>query len=475
LPCSQHARATQIEGEKKLAIEERPVEIEETPCGVLQPADVLQLQRAFASDPRYRASLNAATKTPVKSVAMNRDAVTRNNHVFSHMVKTGAVTAQNQSGRCWMFAGLNVFRMAAAEQMNMEDFELSQNYLFFWDRVEKANYFLESVLKTLDEPTDSRLISWLVQSPVQDGGQWDMFVNLVRKYGVVPKSVMPESESSSSTGMLNDRLTAKLREFAADLRDAHRKCVNSDALRARKRAMLEQVYRIAAIHLGEPPREFLWQWRDKDKGFHRDGTVTPIEFFSQHVPVDLDALACLIHCPMEDLRYNTVYTIDYLGNVVGGQAIRYLNVEIEVMKAAAVAQIRDERPVWFGCDVGKEFDRDLGLMDPELFDWPSVYGTEFGLNKAQRLDYGASAMSHAMVFTGVDLDEQDRPRKWRVENSWGDKPGEKGFMVMTDAWFDEYNYEVVVDRKYLSPEVLQALEAEPVKLPPWHPMGSLAR
>jgi bleomycin hydrolase len=373
-----------------------------------------------------------------------------------------------------MFAGLNLFRMAAAEQMSLEDFELSQSYLFFWDKVEKANYFLESILETLDEPTEGRIVSWIVRDPVQDGGQWDMFVNLVRKYGVVPKTAMPESESSSNTGLLNDRLTAKLREFAAELREAYRKGMDRGSLHARKHSMLEDVYRIAAIHLGEPPREFLWQWRDKDKNFHRDGTVTPLEFFQQHVPVDLDALVCLIHCPMDDMRTNALYTINFLGNVVGGQIIRYLNVDIEVMKAAAAAQIRDERPVWFGCDVGKQFDRDLGLMDPELFEWSAVYGTEFRLNKAQRLDYGASQMTHAMVFTGVDLDEQERPRKWRVENSWGDKPGEKGFMVMTDRWFDEFNYEVVVDRKYLSPEVLKALETEPIGLPPWHPMGSLA-
>jgi bleomycin hydrolase len=403
---------------------------------------------------------------------MNRHAVTRNNHTFSHLVKAGPATSQNQSGRCWMFAGLNLFRTAAAEKLNQEEFELSQGFLFFWDKLEKSNFFLESILNTLDEETDSRLIAWLMQSPIQDGGQWDMFVNLVQKYGVVPKETMPETESSSASHLMNDRITNKLREYAAHLRAAHRAGTGPAELRARKAQMLSEVYRMLCIHLGEPPAEFLWQWRDKDKNFHRDGILTPQQFREKYASLDLDRMACLIHCPT--LEVNQLYTIHYLGNVVGGHPVRYINVEIATMKQAAVAMLRDEKPVWFGCDVGKEFDRDLGLMDLELYDYSGLYGLEFGMDKAARLDYGASLMTHAMVFTGVDLDDQDRPRKWRVENSWGDKGGDKGFMVMTDAWFDQYNYEVVVEKQYVAPELLSLLDREPVGLPPWHPMGSLA-
>jgi bleomycin hydrolase len=405
---------------------------------------------------------------------MNREAVVRCNHTFSHVVSAGEATSQNASGRCWIFAGLNTFRMAAAEAMKLENFELSQNYLMFWDKLEKANYFLESMLATLDEDTDSRLIMWLVQNPIQDGGQWDMFVNLVRKYGVIPKDAMPETESSSSTGVMNERITLKLREYAARLRAAWRSGMTLDALRADKAAMLDEVYRMLCIHLGTPPASFLWQWRDKDKEFHRDGVMTPQEFMGKYVKLPLDDMVCLIHCPQSSKRYNTVYTIGYLGNVVEGDLIRYLNVELDVMKAASVAMLRDGKPVWFGCDVGKMFDRDLGLMDVDLFEYEPVYGLEFGLDKAERLDYGQSAMNHAMVFTGVDLDDDGNPTKWRVENSWGDKAGQKGFMVMTDRWFDEYNYEVAVERKYLTPELLDILTMEPVKLPPWDPMGALA-
>ena len=438
--------------------------------------DIATYRRAFEADPRNRVALNAVTKTPVKNVAMNRAAVVRQNHTFSHVVKAGASTSQNSSGRCWMFAGLNLFRTTAAQNMNLEDFELSQNYLFFWDKLERANYFLETMLETRDEPTDGRLIAWLVAQPIQDGGQWDMFVNLVKKYGVVPKDAMPETDSSGSTGVMNDRVTTKLREFAARLRQAHQSGGASlGKLRAQKTAMLEEIYRMLAIHLGEPPTEFLWQWRDKDKEFHRDGIVTPTEFYRKHVNLDLDGMVCLIHCPQETTPYNTLYTIENLGNIVGGQIVRYLNVEMGVLKTAAATQVKDGKPVWFGCDVGKEFDRDLGLMDVDLYDYEGIYGTKFGLTKAGRLDYGASQMTHAMVFTGVDLDENDRPRKWRVENSWGDKGGDKGFMVMTDAWFDEYNYEVVVEKKYVSDDLLKILDTDPVHLPPWHPMGALAR
>ena len=443
-------------------------------CGGLCAAQIDAYRTGFARDPRNRVALNAVTKTSVNGVAMNRQAVVRANHTYSHVVKTGASTSQNKSGRCWMFAGLNLFRMSAAEKMKLEDFELSQNYLMFWDKLEKSNYFLESILQTLDEPADGRLVAWLMANPIQDGGQWDMFVNLVKKYGVVPKEAMPETESSSSSHMMNDRVTYKLREDAARLRQAHARGESESQLRTLKSAMLDEVYRMLCIHLGEPPVDFNWQWRDKDKEFHRDGTLTPRQFREKYVTTDLDSMACLIHCPQDAKSYEKVYTIGYLGNVVGGQIVKYLNVDIETLKHAAAAMIKDGQPVWFGCDVGKSFDRDLGVMDADLYDYEGLYGVPFGFTKAEMLDYGQSVMTHAMVLTGVDMDDRDRPRKWRVENSWGDKGGDKGFMVMTDAWFDAYLYEVVVDKKYLAAHLVALLDKEPEVLPPWDPMGSLA-
>ena len=436
--------------------------------------ELAQFQEDFAADPQYQVSLNAITKTPLTQIAMNRRAVVRVNHTYSHLVKSGAATSQNKSGRCWMFAGLNLFRMKAAEIMNLEDFELSQNYLFLWDKLEKSNFFLESVLGTLHEEVDSRLIAWLMQSPIQDGGQWDMFVNLVKKYGVVPKEAMPETESSSASHIMNDRITNKLREYAARLRGGYREGLELDELREQKTHMLSEVYRMLCMHLGEPPTEFEWQWRDKDKEFHRDGTLTPQQFREKYVPIDLDGMVCLIHCPTQETPYNRMYTVNYLGNVIGGHGVRYLNVEMDALKRASVGMIKDGKPVWFGCDVGKMFDRDLGVMDTELYDFEGVYGVPFHMTKAERLDYGASLMTHAMVFTGVDMDDNEQPRKWRVENSWGDKNGDKGFMLMTDAWFDQFNYEVVVEKQYVAPELLALLDTESIGLPPWHPMGSLA-
>jgi bleomycin hydrolase len=320
----------------------------------------------------------------------------------------------------------------------------------------------------------SRLLDWLLASPLQDGGQWDMFAALVKKYGVVPKEVMPETESSSRSGEMNALMTLKLRQAASELRAAHAAGADEAALRAQKEAQLPALYRMLATHLGEPPREFLWQWRDKDKEFHRDGILTPRQFCETYVSQDVDELVCLIHCPQRSKKYNTLYTVAYLGNVVGAPPIQYLNVELSALKAATISMIKGENPVWFGCDVGKQMDRDLGLMDLELFEYEPLYGTDLSMDKAARLDYGQSLMTHAMVLTGVDIGEAGQPTKWRVENSWGEQGGDKGFMAMTDAWFDEYVYEVAVAKKHL-PEELAALLGGPLhSLDPWDPMGSLA-
>jgi bleomycin hydrolase len=431
-------------------------------------------QQTFEGDPKNHLALNAITKNPVHSVVLNRNIVTRTDHTFSHILKSNDITSQERSGRCWLFAGLNLFRVEAMKHLNVEKFELSQNYMMFWDKLEKANYFLESIIATLDEPTNGRLIMFLVQSPIQDGGQWDMFVNLVKKYGVVPKTVMPETESSSNTWAMTSLITAKLREDAAELRRMHAQGASEQALRDCKVEMLSDVYRMLTIHLGKPPMEFAWQWRDKDNSFHRDGVITPQEFFKRYVQFDLDSMVCLINCPTTDKPFNKLYTIEYLGNVVEGHIVRYLNVEMSVFKQAAMEMVVGGAPVWFGCDVGKMLERDLGIMDMSLYDYRLAYNIDFTADKAERVDYGQSVMTHAMVFTGVDVDASGKPTKWRVENSWGEKIGDKGFLVMSDAWFDEYMYEVVVDKRYVPPELLAALETEPVKLPPWDPMGSLA-
>jgi bleomycin hydrolase len=393
---------------------------------------------------------------------------------FSHVIKTAEITNQKQSGRCWMFAGLNVLRVAAMKKLNVEQFEFSQNYLMFYDKLEKANYFLETIIGTTGEPTDGRLITFLLQDPIQDGGQWDMFADLVRKYGVVPKTAMPEAESSGESMPMNGVLRAKLREYAAELR---RRAAGGEAagdLRRRKDEMLATIYRMLAIHLGRPPERFEWQWRDKDDAFYRDGELTPHGFYERYVSVDLDDYVSLINCPTDDKPFGRLYTVQYLGNVVGGTPVRYVNVDIDTFKKAAVAQIKDGQPVWFGCDVGKMLERDQGALDREMYDFELLYDTTFRADKAERVAYGHSIMTHAMALTGVDLDDKGRPRRWKVENSWGEKVGDKGYFVMSDRWFDEYLFEVVVARGHLPKRVLKALDTRPVVLPPWDPMGSLA-
>jgi bleomycin hydrolase len=435
---------------------------------------IAAFQETFRRDPQARLALNAVTKNPIRAVALNRAVVTDTDHTYSQLLKSNTVTSQNNSGRCWLFAGLNLFRVVAMERLNIETFELSQNYLLFWDKLEKANYFLETILATLDEPTDGRLIMFLMQNPLQDGGQWDMFVNLIGKYGVVPKSVMPETESSGNTGAMTHLMTTLLRENAAELRRMYSTDVDQQTLRDHKTAMLGNFYRMLCVHLGEPPQSFSWQWRDKDNRFHREGQMTPQEFYRRYVDYDLDSMTCLIHCPTADKPLNKLYTIQHLGNVVEGHIVRYLNVDISVFKQAAVEMLKNERPVWFGCDVGKMLERDLGILDLDLYDYASVYGFEFKADKAERVDYGHSLMTHAMVFTGVDLADDGAPRKWRVENSWGEKIGDKGFLVMSDRWFDAYMYEVVVDKRFVPAELLPLLETDPTVLPPWDPMGALA-
>ncbi|NSW52525.1 MAG: C1 family peptidase [Anaerolineae bacterium] len=441
----------------------------------IHPEQIQHYADAFAADPRNHAVMNALTQENLSKVGVNRRMVTRLDHSYSHKLKSNPITNQMHSGRCWLFAGLNTFRYYAMEKMKLDAFEFSQNYPMFWDKFEKANYFLESILGTLDEASNSRLIMHLVRDPIQDGGQWDMFVNLIRKYGVVPKTVMPETESSGNTGAMDAMITAKLREYAAELRKAHAAGAALDALRERKLAMMSTVYRMLCLHLGEPPKSFYWQWNDKEDAFHRDGEITPQAFYDKYVGLDLDSMVCLINAPTADKPFNRLFTVDYLGNVVEGEIIRYINVEIDVMKQAAMRQIVDDkRAVWFGCDVGKDLERVRGIMAEDTYDYENIYGEPFTADKADRLDYGQSMMTHAMVFTAVDVDEAGKPVKWRVENSWDDKNGDKGFYIMTDNWFSEYMYEVVVDRKFVPAEVLAALETEPIHLAPWDPMGALA-
>jgi bleomycin hydrolase len=439
----------------------------------LQPQHIGLMQEAFGSKPHHRQMQNAVTVTAVDKLALNRAVVTGLDDSFSCKLDDWSVTNQKRSGRCWIFAGTNLLRVGAMKKMNRKDFEFSQSYVFFWDKIERANYFLESIIDTADRPDGDRTVDFLLDNVLGDGGQWNMFVSVVKKHGLVPKTAMPESESSSNSPTMNNILKAKLREGAKRLRDLHGNGAGATELRNAKHEILTVIYRILSIHMGTPPGRFDWQWRDKDNKFHRDGEMTPQEFAKRYITLNLDEYVCLVHDPRPGSPFGRTFTVAYLGNVVGGEPVKYLNVDMGVMRKIAMRTLLDGQPVWFGCDCSKQMDRDLGLWDSRLFDYESVYDTRFTLNKADRLIYHQSRMNHAMLFTGVDVVD-DQPRRWRVENSWSDESGKKGFFIMDDSWFDEFMFEIAADKSYLPENLQEALALKPIVLPPWDPMGSLA-
>jgi len=438
------------------------------------PIEELDAMRSeYDSDPRNRLMQNAVTQHSVDEIALDRQIVTDANHVYSTMLDDWSPTHQGASGRCWLFAGLNLCRVDTMNEMNVKQFEFSQSYLMFWDKLERANFVLESIIETADSPVDDRVVQYLMEAPIEDAGQWDMFVNLVKKHGVVPKSAMPETQSSGATYKMNSILYYQVRQGAMNIRQLYKDEAGLDAMRQSKLDTLKVIYKILSIHLGTPPKEFDWQWNDRDGQFKRDGIVTPLQFAEKYVVTDLDELVCLVNDPREGHPYGTTYTVGYLGNVVGGASVKFLNLPIEEIKDITMRQLLDGRPVWMGCDTGKQNERNLGLWDAHLYDYDGVYGSEFGMDKAARLDYGQTQMTHAMLFTGVDVSD-GKPRKWRVENSYGEKVGDKGFFMMNDSWFDEYMFEIVAPKRYLSAERQAQLDIEPAVLPPWDPMGALA-
>lgn len=427
--------------------------------------------QSFSDDPVARIVQNAVTNTPISQVAMNREVVTSIDTSMMHKVDTWANTNQKRSGRCWIFAGLNALKPTVYKATELKNFEFSQNYLHFYDKLEKANYFLTSMIELADRPSDDRTIAWLLNDPIGDGGQWNMFVALVHKYGLVPKYAMPETESSSNTPEMNATLKTLLRRGARDLREAVAK--GEDAL-AVKNEIMRQVHRVLSIHLGTPPTQFVWQWEDKNGDFHREGVKTPLEFAEQYLP-NLDDYVCLVNDPRSSSPYGKVFTVDRLGNVVGAPPVTYLNVEIGVIRGAVVRMLLDGHPVWMGCDVSKQLDRKAGIWDAKLYDYEGTYGIDLSMTKAEALEFGEAKMTHAMQFTGFDVRDDDmEPRRWRIENSWGDELGDKGFFTMNDSWFDDHVFEVAVHKKYVDDELLAALDSEPIVLPAWDPMGSLA-
>ena len=419
-------------------------------------------------------AMNAVTANGIGKASTDIEALKKNVHEYSVLLKTGEITSQNQSGRCWMFAALNAMRFGLIKKYNLENFEFSQAYPLFWDKLEKSNYFLENILATLDEETGSRIVAFLLTAPLNDGGQFDMFAGLVEKYGVVPKSAMPETVCSSATAEMDKYLTLKLREYACKLRGDYSRGEPLESLRAQKEDMLSTIYRMLTICLGFPPEKVDFIVRDKDNNLIREEGLSPQEFYEKYVGWDLRDYVSLINAPTGDKPYGQAYTVRFLGSVHEARPVRYLNLPVDELKKAAIRQMQDGEPVWFGCDVGQRHVRELGIMDTRSIAVDKLFGTGFPMTKEERLDYGESLMTHAMVLQGVHLDAEGKPVRWRVENSWGKDRGKDGYYLMSDDWFSEYTYQVVVHKKYLSPEQLTQYEGEMKVLEPWDPMGSLA-
>ncbi|RSJ37477.1 aminopeptidase C [Streptococcus sanguinis] len=434
-----------------------------------------KLYAAYEANSKYAALENAISHNGLLASLEKRSAAVENTPVFSLDLTKDKVSDQKASGRCWMFAALNTFRHKMIAGFQLEDFELSQAHTFFWDKYEKSNWFLEQVIATADQELTSRKVKFLLDTPQQDGGQWDMVVSLFEKYGVVPKSVFPESISSSNSRELNQILNKLLRQDAQILRELVAEGANSAELQAKKEELLQEVFNFLAMNLGLPPRQFDFSYRDKDNHFHSESGLTPLTFYQKYVDLKLDDYVSIINAPTADKPYGRSYTVEMLGNVVGSKPVRYLNVEMDRLKELAITQMKAGETVWFGSDVGQSSNRKAGVMAEGMHDFTASMDIRLTQNKAGRLDYSESLMTHAMVLTGVDLDENGKAKKWKVENSWGEKVGNNGYFVASDAWMDEYTYQIVVRKEFLTAAELAAYEAEPLVLSPWDPMGALAK
>lgn len=436
--------------------------------GGLTMETIGQLRKSYENTPANRAIHNAIANNDINSLAVNSANKNNFDTHFSHRVPSKGITNQRSSGRCWLFTGLNVLRAQIMAEHDMPMLELSQNYNFFWDQLEKSNLFLQGIIDTADRPQDDRTVDWLFANALSDGGQYTGIADNLMKYGVVPIEVMGETASSKNTAKMRQLLTLRLREDGLTLRKLAADVADKATLAEKKQQMLGEVYRILALNLGEPPTEFTWTRRDKDDNIIDTKSYTPLSFYHEYAGNDLkNNYVMLMNDPTREYYKN--YEIEFDRHSYDGKNWTYVNLPIEEIKEMAIASIKDNTAMYFSCDVGKFIDRDRGLLDPDNFDYDSLFGTKFGMDKADRIRTHSSASSHAMTLVAVDIDDKGKPKKWMVENSWG-SGANNGHLIMTDKWFDEYMFRVVVDKKYITPKVAKILKQEPTLLPPWDPM-----
>lgn len=460
----------------------------------IDAAALKQYAADFNNDRANLVAANAAVSAGVLKAATGYKGQRALPRDFSIELKQGSITNQRHSGRCWMFAALNVLRYELMHQWHLDDFEFSETYLFFWDAIEKSNAYLENVLATLDEPLDSRIFAIINSGPADDGGWWQMFAALVTKYGLVPKSAYPESANSQDSDAFKQYLNTQLRQFAAALREGHNAGKSVDELRALKNEQMSTVYRMCAIALGEPPAQFDFFARtsdDKDKKDEKSDSketkdskksgkderpqirefgITPLEFVKKYLPVDVNDFVTLCNAPMERTPFSTRYRIKFTTNVAEAPDMEFVNIPLDVFKKAAIDQISAGHPIWFACDCDQFALRGAGYFDCDSVQVDQLFGIDFTFDKGQGLEYGDCPSNHAMTFTGVNLDNDGKPNRWKIENSWGKDNGEGGYYVASDAWFDRYVTEIIINKAYLDDATRAIAESEPVELDPWSPL-----
>lgn len=423
---------------------------------------------SYTKDASAKAIRNALGNSDIDKIALNAEAGNGFDSNFSHRVKSKGITDQKSSGRCWLFTGLNVLRAQMMAQHDLPKLELSQNYNFFYDQLEKANLFLQGMIDYADRPMDDKMVDWMFANPLSDGGQYTGLSDNIMKYGVVPAEVMRETFTSNNTSKMRRLISLKLREDGLELRKMKADKAKPAALEARKEQMLGEIYRMLALTLGTPPAEFTWTRKDSKGNIVSTKKYTPLEFYKEFAGNDLkNSYVMLMNDPTRE--YYKLYEIDYDRHAYDGENWTYINLPVEDIKKMAIESIKDSAMMYFSCDVGKFLDRDRGVLDPDNFDYESLMGVSFGMNKADRIRTHASASSHAMTLVAVDLDANGKPQKWMVENSWGNGPND-GHLILSDKWFDEYMFRLVVNKKYVPADILAILKQKPIMLPAWDPM-----
>lgn len=434
----------------------------------LDEKDLQEIQGSFKKDAPTKAIQNILTNDKnIRDNALNRELQGKIDHFFKYRVNVKGITNQQSSGRCWMFTSMNVIRPQVMEKYNLDQFDFSHNYLYFWDIFEKSNLFLENIIATAKQPMDDREVTEFFKSPVGDGGVWNLYYNVAKKYGVVPKDVMPETAHSDNTSQMTGILNEKLRTGGYSLRQMATEGKKAKDLQAEKTNILKDVYRILALCLGEPPHEFTWRFKNKKGEIKELANYTPQQFYQEISPADYnpDNYIMVMNDPTRE--YYKVYEIKNYKNTVEGINWTYLNLPNEDLKAAALASIKNNEPLYASCDVGKQFNRESGILDPQMFDYESLLGIKLDMDKKARILTRQSGSAHAMTIIGCDTDEKDKPLKWEFENSWGASSGHNGYLTFTDKWFDEYMFRAVIHKKYLDAKALESLKSKPVQLPVW--------